>query len=552
LKIRTKIMLAMFAVFLPFILNLAFLYVTIEGMKSDGAYINVAGAMRMRTMLLANFSNRYYLAESDEELAKIQEIGLTAAKEHLTRFQGLREGDADVGLTGRNSDQVATSLDAVAKDLELYVAAVERTVNQKGSPEDLRLINEKSLPIRDQFNEITNMYQGIYDQRIATLKLVEVGFLLLGLIVLVTVSLLLSRGIVRPIQLVSSSLREIAQGGADLTRKIEVGGKDEVGELAAYFNQFQESIRSLITSVVKSSELVSDHAHTLNGNAAETAKATEQIAIKIQELAENATYEASELSKAAGETEASTEQAQLIVSAANDISSKATDSCSQAEEGNRIASTTVSEIESVQQSFAGLQSKMQDLGNYMQKIDIINATITSIAEQTNLLALNAAIEAARAGEQGRGFAVVADEVRKLAEGSAASATEISEMVRDILARVQEMQQAVQNSADSVDRGNQSVHNLGAIFGDIENSVRNVSNRIGEMTVSLERMSAGQVSISGSISQNTRLINESTKGTEEIASAAQEQTAMMEEMAASVNEMQVAAEEVLELVGKFRI
>ncbi len=552
MKIRSKILLGMLAVFLPFILNLGFLFFTLEGMKSDGAYINVAGAMRMRTMLLANFSNRYFLAEDNSEQQAIKEIVDKAAAEHRQRFAGLRDGDAAVGLTGKNTPQVAGALDQVAKDLEAYVVAVERIVSGEGSQDDLALVNEKAIPLRDSFNEVTNMYQGIYDRRIATLKLAELGFLVVGSAVLIIITLLLSRGIVRPLQLVSVSLRDIAAGGADLTRQLKVHSKDEVGELAEYFNRFQDSIRSLIASVKHSSELVSDRAMTLNANAAETAKATEQIAIKIQELAENATHEASELSKAAEETEATTEQARVIVGAAEDISRQAEDSSQQADEGNSIADATVKEIESVRQSFSGLEARMLELAGYMQKIDMINATITSIAEQTNLLALNAAIEAARAGEQGRGFAVVAEEVRKLAEGSAASATEITGMVRDILASVQEMQQAVQGSAASVERGNQSVHNLGNIFSVIETSVRNVSQRISEMTGSLQRMSQGQMTISASINQNTHLINESTRGTEEIASAAQEQTAMMEEMAASVNEMQAAAEDVLGLVGKFKV
>lgn len=552
MKIRSKIMIALLAVFMPFIVNLIFLFVTIDGMKSDGAYINVAGAMRMRTMLLSNSANRY-LFESDAAVkAKIAETAAGASQEYLDKLTALQQGDKASGLTGNKDKATKQALDTVAPDVEKYVASVLNITKGNVDAKDIAYINDNAILIKDKFNDITNMYQSIYDHRIAMLMMFEGIFLVVGLAVLGMITVLLSKGIVKPITAVTESLRQIAEGGADLTSKLKVEGKDELSELSQHFNSFLDSIRAIISSVVSTSSMVSEHARTLNSNSAETAKATEQIAIRIQELAENATREADELNRAADDTQESTDQAREIAMHAQNISTMSSEASHNSQSGNQIAMHTVEEMDIIRRAFDGLSLRMKQLAEYMQKIDMINATITSIAEQTNLLALNAAIEAARAGEQGRGFAVVAEEVRKLAEGSAASATEITGMVKDILLSVTEMQNAMQDSAASVDKGYESVHNLGVIFTGISDAVSQVDTRVADMTDKLALLSEGQSRISESIGYNTGLINETTRGTEEIASAAEEQTAMMQQMAAAVGEMQFAAEQLYEQVKKFKV
>ncbi|PAU54241.1 chemotaxis protein [Pseudomonas sp. PICF141] len=262
--------------------------------------------------------------------------------------------------------------------------------------------------------------------------------------------------IVRPIRSVASGLEGIAQGEGDLTRNLHIRGSDETAQLANWFNQFLAAIRNLIQSI---------------GGAATKILATSQSSTQVS----------SDMAEAAGRQREAVDMVSTafhqMVATANEVArscSQAAESADsgqrQAREGQQQIDAAVSSVDRLSQEIEQSAQSMQQLERDSNDIQSILGTIRSIAEQTNLLALNAAIEAARAGEQGRGFAVVADEVRALAKRTADSTAEIDGLLGNLAKRTS---QVTQQMHASLEVSQQSVTRIGearSSFGQIRESV----------------------------------------------------------------------------------
>jgi len=262
--------------------------------------------------------------------------------------------------------------------------------------------------------------------------------------------------IVRPIRSVASGLEGIAQGEGDLTKSLDVRGKDETAQLASWFNQFLAAIRTLIQSI---------------GGAATKILATSQSSTRVS----------SDMAEAAGRQREAVDMVSTafheMVATANEVArscSQAAESADsgqrQAREGQQQIDAAVTSVDRLSQEIEQSAQSMQQLERDSNDIQSILGTIRSIAEQTNLLALNAAIEAARAGEQGRGFAVVADEVRALAKRTADSTAEIDGLLGNLAKRTS---QVTQQMHASLEVSQQSVSRIGearSSFGLIRESV----------------------------------------------------------------------------------
>lgn len=262
--------------------------------------------------------------------------------------------------------------------------------------------------------------------------------------------------IVRPIRSVASGLEGIAQGEGDLTQNLQIRGSDETAQLANWFNQFLAAIRSLIQHI---------------GGAA----------TKILANSQSATRVSSDMADAAGRQREAVDMVSTafheMVATANEVArscSQAAESADsgqrQAREGQQQIDAAVHSVDKLSQEIEQSAQSMQQLERDSNDIQSILGTIRSIAEQTNLLALNAAIEAARAGEQGRGFAVVADEVRALAKRTADSTAEIDGLLGNLAKRTS---QVTQQMHASLEVSQQSVSRIGearSSFGQIRESV----------------------------------------------------------------------------------
>ena len=294
---------------------------------------------------------------------------------------------------------------------------------------------------------------GIYltnlEKEFAHLRNVIAVFCLVSIVLVVVLVYVIGGSIVKPVQEVSERMKDISQGEGDLTRSLPETGQDEVTRLARYFNEYTEKmrhsllgIRENINSLTQQAELVETSSKNSNAQAQTQNENMLQVAAAMEEM----TTQINEVSNNADSAEKSTSSARGNV-----------------QNGASVVDSTVNDIRSLTSDIESVSSAVTELAAQTESIGAVLDVIRGIAEQTNLLALNAAIEAARAGEQGRGFAVVADEVRTLASRTGQSTDEIQAMIEKLQSNAKSAVDAVKvsqsASTKTVDNAIQANQNL---------------------------------------------------------------------------------------------
>ncbi|GLQ33540.1 methyl-accepting chemotaxis protein [Litoribrevibacter albus] len=325
-----------------------------------------------------------------------------------------------------------------------------------------------------------------------TISLVSISLI----VVFAAIGLWLSSVITKPMQVITQGLQEIASGEGDLTRRLTVKSNDESGVMADAFNTFVDMVHTLISEIKSNASQVG-----------EEADGARRVSEQVREISDQQSRSIEQVSTAFHEMVATSNE---VAQNCSQTASSADESQQQASQGRQFIQETSESVNILEDIIVDSNNAMSELAQEANNITSILDTIRGIAEQTNLLALNAAIEAARAGEQGRGFAVVADEVRTLAQKTAESTEEIDNLISSLNKRTNVVSEKLSSSLEHSKQTVETTEKTKAVFESIQRSVTN----IGDMATQIAAAAEEQHSVAEDINMNiTDVHNEAQKANE---------------------------------------
>lgn len=547
-------------------------------------------------------------------------VGVLEYTVGLDKLTSLVKGAAGTRLTAILADSTGKALvgragDATMADLKELAPVAGAIKTNRGALTyadesgdrwlaDYRKLGDTEWTLVTQLHENEVMAEGrTYVQHVLQWGLTgSAGVILL----VVLVAFLIGRNIARPVQQLSAAAERMA--GGDLTMKELPARGDELGDLVVSFNRMVAGLRTLVQGMTLSAETLSGTAQTLTFTTSQMAETARGVTVTVSQVAASAGHQSETVGEimrtvnglheatrqiAAGAEEQSRSAQETVsivdrmVSAVEDarqsteqIMAASSQATAVAEAGSKIVNNSVAGMERIRETVDASASQLHALGQISAQIGQITSAITEIADQTNLLALNAAIEAARAGEHGRGFAVVADEVRKLAERSAKSTGEIAALVQSIQGGTEEAVRSMERIQTEVKQGASQTREAGGALQEIitvtqaarkavdvnlaasercmeaarevMEAVNAVSAVSEENTATTEQMTEDAGRVSDNVQSMAAIAEENAAASEEVTASMEEATASADTIATSAADLAGIARELTAQVSQFKL
>jgi methyl-accepting chemotaxis protein len=486
-------------------------------------------------------------------LGKMQDEGAQRAADALMASNGAQVGMSLYNIIAdtvinRNLDESAKTwaeakesnlkrLDAVAKAVDTKEEKEWAAAAKKAAGEIVAIYETKTLPLLKSTDSITKEIRDLDEETDKQVKLVQQNMLkidesiskeakkadeefdserktaliealivgLIGILLQAGLATWLMRAIMKPVDALRLMLMDISQGEGDLTRRLDDTTKDELADISKYFNLFIEKLRGIISNISQTSSQVASASSQLTATAERIAAGAEEVAAQASTVA----TAGEEMSATSGDI---AQNCQMAAEGAQRASLSASN-------GADVVERTVAVMGQIADKVQESARTVESLGARSDQIGAIIGTIEDIADQTNLLALNAAIEAARAGEQGRGFAVVADEVRALAERTTRATREIGEMIKAIQNETKGAVAAMEQGVHQVETGTMEAAKSGQALREILEQVNDVAMQVNQIATAAEEQTATTGEISSNMQQITEVVLLTSHGANESAAAA---------------------------------
>ncbi|QVM92236.1 methyl-accepting chemotaxis protein [Pseudomonas entomophila] len=494
----------------------------VEPIMVDGQFKGMAGAD-----LSVNFIQDLLNAADRQLYNGAGELALVSGNGRLVAYTRDPAKFGEKASDVLDADEASTLKNLVGEDLHYKVQTakdrIELYLPFKVASTDARWTLLLELPLSTVMANVNQLQKDLAEQRrtdIAGMTVVGLGIAALGLLVI----WLLAHGIARPLRQMVAMLDDIAQGEGDLTRRLQSDRADELGAIAKGFNTFLAKLQTMISQVVSSVQKVSD-----------SSEHTADIAIRTNQGVHKQMAEIDQVATAVHEMTAT---AQDVARNATQAAQAASDADRAANEGLDIVRGTSHSISALATEIGRAVTVVQDLARDSENINAILVAIRAIAEQTNLLALNAAIEAARAGEQGRGFAVVADEVRNLAQKTQQATEEIQQMIQQLQQGTREVVRVMEESQGKTDVSVQQASRAAESLESITQAVSVINDMNTQIASAAEEQSAVAEDINRNVINIGQVAGEVAGGADESSQASAELTKLAEQQRRLINQFRV--------------
>lgn len=427
----------------------------------------------------------------------------------------------------------------------------------KESFDEYRKMAEENNAILDKYEKSDERAKAITDvgndvvSTSSENRTIGIVFSLILTIAGILIAIITASTISKPVTVVADRMKELADGNLQL-EPLPVKARDEIGTLMVAANDMNEKLKQTIQSIYSVSETVAASSEELAQSSNEVQAGTEQITVTMQELASGTETQASTTGDLAETMTAfkrsihETTQEGIELSEHSSLVQKLTVS------GKSLMVQSTKQMATINEIVLDSVKKVENLNEQSAEISKLVSVIDDISNQTNLLALNAAIEAARAGEHGKGFAVVADEVRKLAEQVQFSVTDIATIVQRIQGETGNVTSALQTGYEEVRRGTTQLDETNETFEKISDAVGDMIVNISTITTNLNQLAQNSETINASIDDMASISQESAAGVEQTTATVEETAATMDEIARSANQLAGMAEELNTQLQQFKI
>lgn len=425
-----------------------------------------------------------------------------------------------------------------------------KNIKSQAEPISIMLLSQYADMAEETGDKIIELGERSVNRGQVSLYIGVIGSILIILFSIV-ISVVTASKVSKPIMTVMKRMSLIAKGDLSHT-PLKTEAKDETGQLIEATNEMNHNIRKLLHEVSNVSTSVTSQSEELTQSSNEVTAASEQVALTMQELATGSETQASNATDLSSAMISFVTKVQAANEDGNSIQKSSNEVLDMTNEGAELMKTSTTQMEKIDNIVHEAVEKVEGLDKHSQEISHLVSVIQGIADQTNLLALNAAIEAARAGEHGKGFAVVADEVRKLAEESSESVTSITGIVNRIQHESSTVSSSLRNSYQEVEQGTEQIMTTGKTFEGISNAVIQMSDKIDRISQNLNDISENTEGMNNAVQEVAAVSEEAAAGVEETSASTQQTNASMEEVAASSADLENLAEELNDLVRRFKL
>ena len=437
-------------------------------------------------------------------------------------------------------------VDAVGSDIEVMRRLYSNQYNNLTTIAGLYLESLRDLVTEDR-NLAAEHAEGSQNYALQIL----IASMVVSIIIAFILVIFISRHVTQHLNRVVLMSEKIASG--DLTETDNYyRGRDEIAQLSTSMEKMRLQLTNMVDSIKQTSLLVSSQSEQLNQSADDVKSGTQQIAATMEELASGTETQANFAGDLAETMTIFAEKIKSINASSESINESSNDVLKETELGNEYMNKSINQMDNIDQIVKDAVGKVAGLDKQTQEISKLVDVVKEIADQTNLLALNAAIEAARAGEHGRGFAVVADEVRKLAEQVANSVVSIAKIVNEIQTESRNVTDALEKGYDEVEQGTKEIEETGVRFKAIEDAIAVMTSNVQTVISGLVELNNNSDKVNEAVQEIASISEESAAGVEETSASAEEASSAMEGVSNGASTLLESARELNELVQQFKM